>query len=265
MKQQNQINAGFGSNEVPEGYVQLNVAGKTAIARQWAEQAISEILAAQTLHAWAADRQPHEKMIGRGINYSVILPAGREPESNTEVVIRRNRHGGLLRAVTGELFLAPSRAPLELAIYLRLAAAGVNTPELIAFATYPALCNLVRCDVVTRRLPPGGDFPDIWNKSGTESRHALLTAAAQLLKDLTEAGAWHADLNLKNIYIACQENRMTPYILDIDRVTFPANDDIAGKNFSRLARSARKWRDKWGLDFSEKDIERLTALTKEIH
>jgi tRNA A-37 threonylcarbamoyl transferase component Bud32 len=262
MNQQIPITTGIDGHELPDGYVQLKVAGKTAIACQWAAPVISEILAGQTLHAWAAD-QSHERMIGRGINYAVTLPAGMEPASNTAVVIRRNRHGGLLRAVTGELFVSPSRAPLELAVYLRLASAGVNTPEMIAFATYPALLNLVRCDVVTRRLPPGGDFPDIWKNSDAETRDTLLIAAAELLNDLTKAGAWHADLNLKNIYISDQGNGLTPYILDIDRVTFPVNKDVAARNFNRLARSARKWRDRWGLDFTEKDIERLAALAKE--
>ena len=105
-------------------------------------------------------------MHGRGINYGVMLPAGRDPGASTAVVVRRNRHGGLLGSITGEYFRAPTRAPLELSNSLRLIAAGVNTPEVIAYALYPAFMNLVRCDVVTRRLPEGGDFPEMWRQGG---------------------------------------------------------------------------------------------------
>ncbi len=88
---------------------------------------------------------------------------------------------------------------------------------------------------------------------------------ANLLRDLAVAGAWHADLNLKNIYIAGHGSSLTAYLLDVDRVTFPECANVAKLNFSRLARSARKWRNKWGLDFDEKTIDRLAALTLEMN
>ncbi|NJD91143.1 MAG: hypothetical protein FIA91_06475 [Geobacter sp.] len=253
------------SHDLPEGYVGLSVNGTAAVVCQWAADAVRDIVTRQTLHQWAAGQKPNEQFMGRGINYGVLLPAGSQPGATTTVVVRRNRHGGLFRTVTGELFTAPSRAPLELANYLRLASAGVNTPELIAYAIYPAFFNLVKCDVVTRRLPAGGDFPQVWQQTGPTGREQLLVAAASLLRDLARAGAWHADLNLKNIYIAGQDADLTPYILDIDRVSFPPAGDIAAWNFARLSRSARKWQRRWGLDFTEKEIERLAAYTKEIH
>jgi hypothetical protein len=203
-------------------------------------------------------------MHGRGVNYGVTLPAGINPDESTAVVVRRNRHGGLFRSITGELFLPPTRAPLELANSLRLASAGVNTPQVIAYAIYPACLNFVRCDVVTRRLPAGGDLPDVWREADSSAREALLAAVSHLLKHLAEAGAWHADLNLKNIYIAVQGSSITPYVLDVDRVSFPDRSDIANRNFTRLARSARKWRTKWGLDFDENTIDRLAANYREL-
>lgn len=254
-----------GAPPLPDGYVRVSVNGNLAIACNWAADAIGVILAKGTLHAWAAGQSRQEQFTGRGVNYGVILPAGRMADAETAVVIRRNRHGGLFRALTGEYFFSGSRAPIELANYMRLSGSGIKTPEVIAYAIYPALFNLVRCDVVTQRLPEGGDFPDIWKKSDATTRKALLMAAAKLLRDLANAGAWHADLNLKNIYIAGHGTDLTPYILDIDRVTFPATGDIAVKNFNRLARSARKWHSRWGLDFTEQDLECLAALTKEIH
>ena len=249
----------------PNGYIQLTVNGQYAVACQWAAPAIRELLTNSTLHDWAAAQKDHEPMHGRGINYGVMLPAGFENEASTAVVVRRNRHGGFLGPVTGEYFRSPTRAPLELSNSLRLTSAGVNTPEVVAYALYPVLMNFVRCDVVTRRLPDGGDLPEMWAKADSSGRANLLAGVASLLKSLVRAGAKHADLNLKNIYIAGHGSSLTAYLLDVDRVTFPECDNIAKLNFNRLARSARKWRTRWGLDFDEKTIKRLATLSLEMN
>jgi hypothetical protein len=264
MRQQSLLSAGD-AYSLPKGYVRLKVNGRYAVACEWASAAIRDLLAENTLHEWAAAQKDHVPMHGRGINYGVMLPAGKDPGATTAVVVRRNRHGGLLRSITGEYFRAPTRAPLELSNSLRLTVAGVNTPEVIAYAVYPVFMNLVRCDVVTRRLPEGGDFPEMWFKAASSGREAILTGVASLLKGLVKAGAWHADLNLKNIYVAAQGSGIVPYVLDVDCVSFPGCNDIAERNFNRLARSARKWRTKWGLDFDEKTLERLAALTLEMN
>lgn len=248
--------------EPVDGYVRFNLGHYRVVACEWAAPAIREALARGTLHQWAAAQEKRDPMRGRGISYGVLLPAGPAPDFRTAVVVRRNRHGGLFRFLTGEYFLMPTRAPLELATALRLAGAGVATPQVISYAVYPFSGIFARSDVMTRRLPEGADFPDVWRQSDEPGREALLRAVARLLGDLARAGAWHADLNLKNIYIAGRATDMTPYVLDVDRVSFPGGN-CASRNFQRLARSVRKWRDKWGLDFTEDALERLAVLAQE--
>jgi 3-deoxy-D-manno-octulosonic acid kinase len=245
-------------NTLQRHHVSLNVTGCRAVALDCAASAVTEALSHGTLHDWATGQLVREELHGRGIIYSVNLlttPA-------TPVVVRRNRHGGLLGDLTGEYFLFPTRAPLELATSLRLAAAGIPTPEIIAYAIYPAVGIFARSDVMTRRLPQGNDFPEAWKSADKTGRDALLTAVAKLLGALTRAGVWHADLNLKNIYIAGWSSDLTAYLLDVDRVTFPGGD-IEARNLKRLLRSSRKWRERWGLDFSEHELARLTDLVRE--
>lgn len=246
------------------GYVRFEVGGMRGAALEWALPAIRDALTAGlTLHAWAGAQQNSERLYGRGINYGVLLPAGRESQLSAAVVVRRNRHGGALRFVTGDCFLLPTRAPLELAISLRLATAGVPTPEVIGYAIYPVAGIFAKSDVMTRRLPDGGDFPDVWSKAGVSKRETLLCKVAELLQALAACGARHADLNLKNIYVAGHDSAVTCYLLDVDRVTFPRSADIAHLNFARLARSARKWREQRGLDFSEEMLTHLESLAQE--
>jgi hypothetical protein len=241
------------------GYVQLDVKGRRAVALDWAASAVALALDTCTLHEWAALQPLREEMRGRGVIYSVDLPT----IPATPVVVRRNRHGGLLHGLTGEYFLTPTRAPLELATSLRLAAAGIPTPEVIAYAIYPAAGMFARSDVMTMRLPEGDDVPAAWKKASKADRDSVLVAVARLLGALARAGAWHADLNLKNIFIAGSGADLTAYLLDVDRVTFPGGSDIAARNFRRLARSARKWRVRRGLDFDEDSLARLYVLAQE--
>lgn len=241
------------------GYLPLQIKGCQAVALDWAASAVTQALHLGTLHEWAALQTDRVEMRGRGVIYSVDLPT----IPATPVVIRRNRHGGVLGGVTGEYFLTPTRAPLELATALRLAAAGIPTPEVIAYAIYPAAVVFARSDVMTRRLPDGDDLPAAWKKADRAGHQSMLVAVARLLKALNHAGAWHADLNLKNIYISRGGTDQTAYLLDVDRVTFPGGSDISVRNFSRLARSARKWRTRWGLDFDEDALARLADLAGE--
>lgn len=241
------------------GYLRINTCGCRAVVLEKAASVVTEILCNGTLHEWASSAPVREEMRGRGVIYSVDLPT----IPPIPVVVRRNRHGGLLRVLTGEHFLVPTRAPVELATALRLAAAGIPTPEVIAYAIYPLAGIFARSDVMTRRLPAGEDVPVVWKTSGKAERESLLAAMAHLLNALAQAGAWHADLNLKNIYIAGSGADLTAYLLDVDRVTFPGGSDVATRNFSRLARSIRKWRTRWELDFDEAALARLAALAGE--
>ena len=144
------------------GYVHLDLKECQAVALDWAASAVAIALHSGTLHEWAARQPLKEEMSGRGVIYSVDLPTS----PATPVVVRRNRHGGLLCGLTGEHFLTPTRAPLELATSLRLAAADIPTPEVIAYAVYTAVGIFARSDVMTRRLPEGDDFPAVWKKAG---------------------------------------------------------------------------------------------------
>ncbi len=243
---------------VPKGYVSLEAEGRRAVVSEWAIGVVADVLAMGTLYEWAGGQANREEMRGRGAVYAVDLPT----DPLTPVVVRRNSHGGLLRNLTGEFFLLPTRAPRELEVTLRLTAAGIATPEVVAYGVYPVAGISARCDVMTRRLPTGGDAPALWGMYDESGRERTIAAMGRLLTSLGGIGAYHGDLNLKNIYLAETDGELTAFLLDVDRVTFPGAD-AAHRNFTRLARSIRKWRNRWGLDFTEDALARLAAATGE--
>jgi hypothetical protein len=180
--------------------------------------AVEAILAAgTTLHAWAAATRQARPLRGRDTAYATVL-------ADIPVVVRHSRHGGLLAPITRDLFLAPTRAPHELDVSLRLGAAGVPTPEVVAYATYAVMPGVRRADVVTREI------------AGRELDSA--EDAEGLLAALSRAGAVHPDLNMRNVLV----DGATAYVLDVDRVYFLAPGDrrVGERNRSRLMRSARK-------------------------
>ena len=113
------------------------------------------------------------------------------------------RHGGLLASLTSDLFLAPTRAPYELSVSHRLRDGGVSTPAVLAYVTYAAGPLLRRADVVTREIPNASDLGTLLESGAPAAppAAALWDAVAVLVEDLARVGAYHADLNVKNVLV----------------------------------------------------------------
>lgn len=243
---------------LPAGYVPLVASGARAVGLASLAEPLTAALEAGTFYDYAARRPDARALTGRGVAYAVALPDGA-----TRVVVRRSRHGGMLASFTGERFVPPTRAPRELATALRLAESGVRTPEVVAFATYPAGAALRRADVVTREVAGGLDVPAAFGAPpDDDERRALLGAMAQLLAALTAAGARHPDLNVKNILLrSAADGSVEAFVLDVDRVWFdqPGAQRVTERNLARLARSARKWRRQRTLALADTDFGWLAA------
>jgi hypothetical protein len=169
----------------------------------------------------------------------------------------------MLAPVTGDRFLPPTRAPRELDTALRLATAGVPTPEIIAYATYPAGGPFRRSDVATREVVGGRDLADVLAVGKRQADiTAVLDATARLLRALERAGARHPDLNIANVLIVDDgPDGCHALVLDVDRVTFGRSNDrrIGEANVGRLLRSARKLRSQGRISVTDAELSVLAA------
>lgn len=224
---------------VPPGYTRLRVGDADAVVQDSATTAVREALGMGTLYDYATSHPERRELVGRRPAYAVPLPSG-----GPQVVVRRSQHGGLLAQFTRDLFLPPTRAPYELLVTLLLAREGVATPPVIAYAVYPAGPLLRRSDVATAEVR-GEDLSVVLGNGPNESASdAWLAPVSELLKGLARAGAWHPDLNIKNILLASTDAGDTrAYVLDVDRIQFhpPQDPNVRLANFQRLERSLRKW------------------------
>lgn len=247
---------------VPAGYVALTRPGVEGAALAALEAPLRDALAEGTFYEFAEHHAEAKPLSGRGVAYAVPLSSG------DRVVVRRSRHGGLLGSIRDDRFFGATRAPRELELSLAMRRLGVPTPEVVAYATYPAGAMFRRADVLTREVPRSRDLAAALGAlSRTDSKRALLDATGALLAKLSIAGARHPDLNIKNILIAENEfDGIEAYVLDVDRVWLdkPAAQVVLESNLRRLSRSAVKWRRLHGLPIEEADLLAIESTAREL-
>lgn len=239
--------------EPPARFTEFSIGRARVICGSQIADAVRQALAAGTLYDYASRHPGARRLAGRGIAYAVPLPGGAE-----RVVIRHNRHGGLLAPWTGDLFRRPSRAPYELAASQRLEAAGVPSSRVLGIAVYAAALGLCRADVMSREIPDAVDLSAALLADDAPTRERGLDATARLMVALSAAGARHHDLNIKNVLLRSggQEGAGEALVLDVDRVTFDEAPRVALEhNLARLLRSARKWRTRYDARVSEAELE----------
>jgi tRNA A-37 threonylcarbamoyl transferase component Bud32 len=244
---------------LPAGFERLLLGHAIAVARSDFAPHIRQALVGAdgvkaTLHDFASRQAGARPLAGRGVAYSFQLKP-----TNTRVVVRHNRHGGLFAPITGDRFFSPTRAPFELDVSLALAKAGIPTPDIIAYAVYPPGGILQRSDVCSKEVPASRDLAEILRTGADGDKSAALDLTAGLVASLSRAGARHHDLNAKNVLITSER----AYVLDVDRVTMGEDPERAlRENLARLARSLRKWRDKFGASVTDGDISTLESSAR---
>jgi tRNA A-37 threonylcarbamoyl transferase component Bud32 len=223
-----------------------------------AEPLIAQLRAHGTLYAWAGSQPQPRALRGRGAVFVATLP-----EVPASLAVRHAWHGGLLAPLTRDRFRVPTRAPREAAVGLALRDAGIETPELLAYALYPAGPGLRRVDVCTRYIAHGWDYGAVLAAHATGiDRDAADAAVLDLLARLARAGIVHPDLNVKNVLLVPDEQgALCGWLLDVDVVRFTDQSarSTMQHNLDRLARSIRKWHRRHELPLAEGWLRQLCA------
>jgi hypothetical protein len=237
-------------------YERFEVGGARAVVAKACAAGIREVLEKERLYEYAARQTDSVTLVGRAPVFTINLPGG-----CGRVVVRHNMRGGWAAKVSKDLFVFPTRGFRELIASLRLRASGVSTPEVLAYVSYPVNWMLRRSDVATREIANGHDLSIALAKVTDHAHRVMvLDAIAKLLRSLTQAGAHHQDLNLKNVLLTAGDGPgLDAHLLDVDRVRFssPGSPLVAKANLDRLIRSLRKWRDLHELPYSAEDEEYL--------
>lgn len=223
---------------VPDDYTRISLGFAEVVARNDVAPGIREALALGSLYDHARTHAERRELVGRRAVFAIPLALGQQ-----HVVVRRSQHGGALAFLTRDLFLAPTRAPNELLVSLRLVREGVQTPAIVAYVVYPVCPLFRRSDVATTEVP-GEDLRSVLESAPHQALPEVwLAPVSELLNSLVRAGARHPDLNIKNILLGRDHTgTMQAHILDVDRVCFhrPEDPEVRSANFQRFTRSLRK-------------------------
>lgn len=189
-------------------------------------------------------------------------------DNGETVLIRVYSRGGLARRVTKDIFFTwPPRPLKELAITEEARRRGIPTLEILAAWVERSWGPFYRGWLVSRELIGACDLWTALQKKlyvGSDGE-ALLRDLAQSLRRMHRQGIYHGDLNLTNILVRKEGNKIGNYIIDFDKAKLfchavPARK--AKRNLSRLFRSVRKF-DPDRKFFSEGDRKLLFAFYRD--
>lgn len=239
-------------------YESFEIPGAYVIVKSVCARTVRSVIERGPLYEFAASQPGAREFKGRAPVFAISLP-----DNCGNVVVRHATRGGMISRISKDVFLRPTRGLRELLNSLRLRALGVSTPEVIACVTYYAGWMLRRSDVATQEIVGGHDLSVVLSTfTETGHRDMAIAAAIKLLRSLTHAGAYHKDLNLKNIVLTSDDSvELEAHVLDVDRVRFstPGSPLVAKANLGRLLRSLRKWRELNSLPFTEEEARRITS------
>ncbi len=181
---------------------------------------------------WLEREALNGEAVGRGSAWFIEAPCG-------SVVLRHYLRGGWAAAFSRQAYfftgVEKSRPFREYHVLSEMYAKGLPVPRPVA-----ALCQhhgvVSTGAIMTLRIPSartladvlagGYDSEDVWRNIG------------RCLRRFHDAGAWHADLNARNILL---DETLQVFLIDFDRARFNPASPVNGEgNLKRLKRSLVK-------------------------
>ena len=201
-------------------------------------------------------------------------------QNGQRVVLRKYSHGGLLKALTRNLYLFGSRSFRELILTEAIRAYGIPTVQPICAAHRLIIPPLYHPYLLTLEVPHAMNLIEYFQKVGNNPsqenilyKRKVIRAAGLLLRKFHQTGFYHGDLQLKNLLVVDDQILLIDFDRSYRKPSLSNRERM--KNLLRLNRSAEKWsqlglpitqtdRLRFFLAYAEKDSEILETLRKSL-
>jgi len=186
-------------------------------------------------------RQASRYLPGRTLHPSIPIKNGER------LVIRRYSHGGLLRAVTRDLYFLGSRSFQELALTEEILSCGISTIQPIGAIHQLIAPPFYKACLLSLEVPQAIDLIQYFKKINPQPspeellfKRRAIRSAGRLLREFHKAGFFHGDLQLKNILVTGDR----ALLIDFDRSCRKklVSTEERMRNLLRLNRSVEKWK-----------------------
>jgi len=178
-------------------------------------------------------------------------------EEGKRMVLRQYSHGGLLRAITGNLYFIGARSFRELALTEEIRSCGIPTIPPIGAIHHCIFFPFYQAYFLSLEVPHATDLIQYLNginappsPESISLKRKTIRSVGLLIRQFHQSGFFHGDLQLKNILVAKDQ----PLLIDFDRSyrksLLSAKERL--KNLLRLNRSVEKWR-RLGLPITRTD------------
>jgi tRNA A-37 threonylcarbamoyl transferase component Bud32 len=188
---------------------------------------------------------------GRTLHPSIPL------ENGKSMVLRQYSHGGLLRAITRNLYFFGARSFRELALTEEIRSYEIPTISAIGAIHHRIFFPFYQAYFLSLEVLRALDLIQYFQEMGTHlSRENLslkrktIRSAGLLIRQFHKAGFFHGDLQLKNILVAGDQLLLIDFDHSYRKTTLPIQERM--KNLLRLNRSVEKWK-RLGLPITRTD------------
>jgi len=198
---------------------------------------------------------------GRTLHPSLPLEGGKR------MVLRQYSHGGVLRALTGNLYLFGARSFQELALTEEIRSSGIPTVSSLGAIHHRIFFPFYQAYFLSIEVPRAIDLIQFFQEtvampsSETLSlKRKTIRSAGLLIRQFHQAGFFHGDLQLKNILVAGDQLLLIDFDRSYRKPALSVQERI--KNLLRLNRSVEKWK-RLGVPITRTDRWRFfTAYTE---
>ncbi len=188
---------------------------------------------------------------GRTLHPSIPFGDGKR------MVVRQYSHGGLLRAITGNLYLFGARSFRELALTEEIRSCGIPTIPTIGAIHHRAFFPFYQAYFLSLEVPLAVDLIQYFDQIGSHPfretisrKRKTIRSLGHLIRQFHQAGFFHGDLQLKNILVAGDQLLLIDFDRSYRKSSLSTRERM--KNLLRLNRSAEKWR-RLGLPITRTD------------
>lgn len=169
--------------------------------------------------------------------------------NNGSFVVRDYWHGGMFGKLLRDIFWQGVRPIQELVICESASQKGIPTIEIVAIIKNRFLGPFYKSKLISREIKNSIDLMELllrYDKNTFYARkRAIISKVAHAIKEMHDAGIYHADLNLKNILLqTVGRDEFVAYIIDLDK-SKQCNElkpRSRIKNLMRLDRSLEKFK-----------------------